>query len=179
MPGHRLILMGALTILSSFAITAQSQENRGPVEEIVDCNIKAAYPEMLSLPEWKNAHELYSYLLQLKRGSLVTLEQKEKIYLVMMRMGDGARKPDPGMVRKIVEDFTRALSKVRLSAYLKAGLSINMELAMRGVNDDYLPNMSTAAAFITNTLDGGGWNRRLAETIRDDIYTIAKAARGN
>jgi hypothetical protein len=171
------ILAGALAALFSVIIVAQSQTNRSQPQESCGCGIKPAYLEMLRLPEWARANELHSHLLKIRRGSVVTSGQKEGLYLILMGMGDGARKPDAGLVRKLTEDFTRAVSKARLDAYLKAGLSIEMEIAMRGVNDDYLPNMTLASGEISLILEGGGVGRRLAGATEDDLHAIVKAAR--
>jgi hypothetical protein len=146
-------------------------------ESCSSCEWEPAYEVMLQQPEMRHARELYEILIAIKPRSGVTPDQKENIRRLLMAMGDGARKPDPELVQRTTGHFVEGASLPRLTRKQKAGLAVRMQQAMGGVNDDYMPTVSTSLAFISNTFKAAGMSKQKAKRIVEGVYALIAKAR--
>lgn len=172
-----ILLVVAPVILRAQTPSVQQSGTATRTEPADPCKLEPAYEVMLDDVEWKNANTLYQILVAVKPRDGVTTAQRANIRTVLLAMADGARKPDPELLNTVADDFAEGAALRKLTTKQKAGLAVNMQSAMGGVNNDYMPNVSSALAFINGAFEDAGMNRKRARKIVDDVYALVAKAR--
>ncbi len=157
------------TLLLSLTATASPQRFGGRAK---------ATGQQMSPQQQQNINKLVNDLKAIKAGSQVTPAMKQALKNDLLAMADGATKPDPALVDKLVNDLTAALADQNISDLEKQKLAKDLYAVMNSAN---IPaaEVQQAITDAQTILQASGIDKQDAQLIVADLQAIAAEAQQN